>query len=413
MTSIALINPPSPFLLDDTVMPPLGLMYLSSYLKEHGQEPTIYDLAVNPDTNIRKNEIFAITSTTPQYPEVIKIIDTIRKIYPRSIFVIGGAHVTAFKNKRHKYFDTIIIGEGEDALLSICKFIDMSDNSRICGLVKARQISNIDKIPFPDRTFNGFEKYHYNINGLPATTMLTSRGCPFSCHFCFNIWGNNVRLRSAENVIEEAKIIKNMGFNAIMFFDDTFTVKKERVIDIAKGLKELNIIWRCFIHASTVDYDLLKLMFESGCVEVGMGVESGNNEILKTINKKINLENAIKVCNWCHEIGLRIKTFLMIGLPGESKETINDTISFLKRARPDDFDYTIYTPFPNTEIWNNSEQFNIQFDKDNLDYSKMYYKGIAGKYTAQVSTSKLTSEEIEKYRDYVDIEIRKEIIGNK
>lgn len=411
MNIVALINPPSPFLIDDKVMPPLGIMYLSSYLKSKGIRAEIIDFATNDvqESDLIGYDIYAITSTTPQFLEAIKILNIIKKKYPRSIFVIGGAHATAFKNKCHKHFDTVIIGEGEDALLSICKFVGMSNNSRICGLIKARQISNIDKIPFPDRTFNGFEKYHYTINGLPATTMLTSRGCPFNCHFCCNTWGNNVRLRSAENVIEEAKVIKEMGFKAIMFYDDTFTIKKERVVDIAKELKELNLIWRCFIHAYTVDYDLLKLMFESGCVEVGMGVESGNNEILKTINKKIDLEKAIKVCNWCHEIGLRIKTFLMIGLPGESKETINDTISFLKRARPDDFDYTIYTPFPETEIWNNYKSFDIQFDKDNLDYSKMFYKGKCGQYSAQVSTSYLTSEEIEKYRDYVDIEIRKEI----
>lgn len=409
MTSIALINPPSPFLLDDAVMPPLGLMYLSSYLKEHGQEPTIYDLAVNSDINIKGNEIFAITSTTPQYPEAIKIIDMLRNKYPQSLFVIGGAHATAFKNKCRKHFDAIITGEGEDALLSICKFIDMSDNSRICGLIKARQISNIDEIPFPDRTFNGFEKYHYTLNGLPTTTMMTSRGCPFNCHFCCNTWGNKVRLRSSLNVLVEVEQLKEMGFKAIMFYDDTFTINKKRVIEIAKGLKELNIVWRCFIHASTVDYDLLKLMFESGCVEIGMGVESGNNGILKTVNKKIDLEKAIELSDWCHQIGLRIKTFLMIGLPGESKETINNTISFLKRARPDDFDYTVYSPFPNTEIWDHKEKYDIIFDKDNIDYSKLFYKGIAGKYTAQISTSKLTSEEIERYRDYVDIEIRKEI----
>ena len=247
-----------------------------------------------------------------------------------------------------------------------------------------------------------FEKYHYTLNGLKTTTMITSRGCPFNCYFCCNTWGNRVRLRSAENIIDEAEILKEMGFKAIQFYDDTFTANKNRVIEISKGLKKLDMIWRCFIHASTVDSNLLRIMKDCGCVEVGMGVESGNNEILKTVNKKIDLERAIEVCNWCHEIGLRVKTFLMIGLPGESKETVKDTINFLQKAKPDDYDITIYTPFPETEIWENTENFDIRFDKINLDYGKMFYKGKYGQYTAQISTSHLSSAEIEICRDYIE-----------
>lgn len=401
MVSIALINPPSPFLISDNVMPPLGLMYLSSYLKQHGIKATILDLAVNPDCDLKGYDIYAITSTTPQYPEALKILSSIKKINPRTLFVIGGAHATAFRHECHG-FDSIVIGEGEEALLSICRFKERSKNSKICGLVEARQIPDIDSIPFPDRTFKGFDKYHYNINGLPATTMMSSRGCPFNCYFCCNTWGNKVRLRSSDNVLKEARELKFMGFKGIMFFDDTFTVDKHRVKNIAIGLKELGMVWRCFIHANTVDSNLLRIMQQCGCIEVGMGVESGNNEILKAINKKIDLERAIEVCDRCHEIGLRIKTFLMTGLPGESKETIKDTINFLKRARPNDYDITCYTPFPETEIWNNTEKFDIIFDKLTLDYSKLFYKGKFGEYTAQVSTSHLSSEDIEKCRDYIE-----------
>ena len=406
MASIALINPPSPFLISDSVMPPLGLMYLSSYLKEHGQRPKIIDLAVNHinHTEIKGFDIYAITSTTPQSLEAIKILKGLKKKYQDSLFVIGGAHAMAFGEEcKNDGFDCIVSGEGEEVLLSLSKFVENGkrNNSKICGVIKSKQIDDIDSIPFPDRSFEGFEKYHYTLNGLKTTTMITSRGCPFNCYFCCKTW-KGVRLRSAKNVIEEAKTIRDMGFKGLMFYDDTFTINRQRVIEIAKELKELDLIWRCFIHASTVDSNLLRIMKDCGCVEVGMGVESGNNEILKTVNKKIDLERAIEVCNWCHEIGLRVKTFLMIGLPGESKETVKDTINFLQKAKPDDYDITIYTPFPETEIWKNTENFDIRFDKINLDYGKMFYKGKYGQYTAQISTSHLSSAEIEICRDYIE-----------
>lgn len=405
MVSVALINPPSPFLIDDKVFPSLGLMYLSSYLKANGVKADIFDLAVNPELE-SGYDIYAITSTTPQYPIAKTLLAQLKRDNPKSRVIIGGAHASSFKEKCLKDgFDNVIIGEGEKALLSLAKFYESHNksNSIMQGMLKSFHIENINVIPFPDRDFKGFEKYNYQLNGHKATTMITSRGCPFDCYFCCNMWGNRVRLRSADNIISEAKEIKEKyRIDAIHFFDDTFTASRKRVLNICKGLKELGITWRCFVHANTVDRQLLKTMKDSGCVEVGMGVESGSDEILKTVNKQISLNKAIDVCVMCHEVGIRIKTFLMIGLPGESKETVSKTIRFLELARPDDFDITCYTPFPQTRIWNEKEKFDIIFDKEKLDYSKMFYKGKFGQYTCQVSTSHLSSDEIEKLRDYIE-----------
>lgn len=413
VTRVALINPPSPFLLSDTIMPPLGIMYLSSYLKSKGVDAKIFDLASNPTCenevgttfpDFNSYDIYAFTATTPQYPTVLQILNCIKPILnPESIFVIGGAHSTAFQEKCRPQFDYVIYGEGEEALYTISKLYKPN-------IIKGKQINIVDTIPFPDRNFKGFEKYHYEIDGNRATTMITSRGCHFRCAFCMNIWGNRVRLRSSENVIDEVKEVKRLGFDAIQFYDDTFTVSRKRLYKICDGLRKLEMKWRCFIHANTVNKEDLKYMKMSGCVEVGMGVESGNNLILKTINKKIDINRAIQICNLAHEVGLRIKTFLIIGLPGESYETVNSTIRFLELAKPDDFDYSIYTPFPNTKIWNEKENFDIIFDKEKLEFSKMFYKGKVGQYCSQVSTSNLKSTDIEALRDYVDTVVRWSVI---
>lgn len=416
---VALINPPSPFLISDTIMPPLGLMYLSSYLKHSIPEieTKIYDLSANKNIIVPNNyDIYAFTSTTPQYNITLNLMKQTKQYNQDSTFIIGGAHASCFKSKcLDNGFDCVIVGEGEKALTEIynLKKNHTNKNAKIRGIIQSPHIENIDTIPFPDRNFDGYSTYTYLLNDKKATTMITSRGCPFSCHFCCNIWGNNVRLRSSENVLQEAKEINEQHhINAIQFYDDTFTVNKQRVIDICKGLKKLDITWRCFVHANTVNLKLLHTMKDSGCIEVGMGVESGSNEILKTINKKIDLNRAIKVCNWCHKIGMRIKTFLMIGLPNESQDSVEKTIKFLRLSKPDDFDYTLYTPFPNTYIYNNQHKFDINFNKETLDYSKMFYKGKSGQYHCQVSTSMLTSEKLEELRDYVDINIREELYGD-
>lgn len=414
MVKVALVNPPSPFLIDDKVMPPLGIMYLSSYLKEKGVKVEIFDLAVLPTGGRlpHGHDIYAFTSTTPNYPSVLEIMKRIKENNNKSIFVIGGSHATAFEEKiRDDGWDFIVVGEGERSLHTISQIVEnQGEDARRKGhLISMPHIEDINTIPFPDRTFKGFDSYNYTIDGLRATTMITSRGCPFSCYFCMNMWGNNVRLRNSENVIKEASHIQNMGFDAVQFYDDTFTVSRKRLYKICNGLKELDMKWRCFIHASTVSKGDLKYMKMSGCVEVGMGVESGSDLILNTINKKIDINKAIQVCGWAHESGLRIKTFLIIGLPGESQETVNATIRFLELAKPDDFDYTVYTPFPNTKIWNEKEKFDIIFNKEKLDYSKMFYKGKSGQYCSQVSTSQLSSDSIEKLRDYVDTITRRKI----
>lgn len=403
MKSIVLVNPPSPFLKDHLVMPPLGLMYLSSYLKSKNIGVTIHDLASsdNKINKIQEVDIMAFTATTPQYPYTLKAM---KSLNCETIKVIGGPHVSSIGNCNSDGFDISVIGEGELALSQIVMSKNIS-NSILVG----SPVINLDNLPFPDREWNGFEKYHYKFKDYNATTAMTSRGCPYNCGFCFNMFGNNVRFMSPEKVIEEAKIISKLGFDMIQYYDDTFTIIKHRVKKISNGIKKLNIKYRCFIRANTVNKELLYTLRHTGCIEVGMGVESGSQKIINNINKQITIEQCKNVINYCHKIGLSIKIFLMIGLPYESKETVNQTIDFLKETKPDDFDYSIYTPFPHTDIWNNKDKYDINFNKNRLDYLKMFYKGVSGNYTSQVSTSNLSSEEIEKLRDYVDIDIRNEL----
>lgn len=402
MTEILLVNPPSPFLKDQLVMPPLGLMYLSSYLKSKNIKTQIYDLANSDNYKlIPEAKITAFTATTPQYPYALKAL---KSLTHDNIKVIGGPHVSSTNNCNNDGFDISVIGEGEVALNQIILAKNIS-NSVIYGT----SIINLDNLPFPDRNWKGFEKYRYQYKDYNSTTAMTSRGCPYNCSFCFNMFGNKVRFMSPKRVIEEAKTIQDLGFDMIQYYDDTFTIIKPRVRKISKGLSKLKMKYRCFIRANTVNKELLSDLKQTGCVEVGMGVESGNQDIINTINKQITLEQCKSVIEYCHKINLSIKIFLMVGLPTESKDTINQTIKFIKETKPDDYDISIYTPFPKTDIWEHTENYDIKFNKRSIDYSKMFYKGKHGNYTSQVSTSNLTSKEIEILRDHIDLNIRKEL----
>jgi len=406
MTSIVLINPPSPFLIDDMVFPPLGIMYLSSYLKSKGIDTTIHDLAGLANSSIPYAKYTAFTATTPQYPYALKAMKENKNNNSETINIIGGAHVSSFLSSQQDGWDVSVVGEGELALYQIIRSEKIS-NSVIIG----NQIENLDSLPFPDREWDGFERYHYKFNDIDFTTAMTSRGCSYRCSFCFNMFGTKIRFMSPNRVIEEAKIINGLGFDGIMYYDDTFTVNKQRVVKIAEGLKDIGMKYRCFVRANTVNNELLLKLKNTGCVEIGMGVESGSQKILDTINKQITVEQCEKVIEYCHKIGLSIKIFLMVGLPGESHDTVQDTIKFLRKNKPDNYDIAIFTPFPGTDIWTNKDKsgYDINFDKNSINYNKMFYKGIAGNYTSQVSTSNMTSEDIEHLRDYIDIDVRNEI----
>ncbi len=408
---VVIINPRSVFLQDDNMMPPLGVMYISNYLQKNGIVTEILDKPDISDISAVDGTHFFFTATTPQYSEAVELMKHVRAIHPNALMVIGGVHATFHAEEcARDGFDYVIKGEGERASIRLVLDKIRADEVHT-HIIWNHPFEDLDEFDYPDRQFKGFMDYTYYLDGKRATTMFTTRGCPYHCAFCAKMF-DGIRQRSAESVINEANILKNIyGFEAIMFYDDTFTVNKTRLEKICTGLKELNLIWRCFIHASTVNEDTIAMMANSGCVEVGMGVESGDADILKGINKHTDLNQIERVINLCHKHGLRVKTFLICGLPGETHESIENTKQFLLRTHPDDFDYTIFTPYPGCDIWEHPEQYDVNFDASGCMDNWKYYKGRDGEVISLVSTSCLSAEEIKAARDSVYMEVRKLLYG--
>lgn len=407
---ILLINPPSPFLIDENVFPTLGLLYLGSYLKQAGyRDISLLDLNGKHDLPGEiKADIVGIYSNTPQFPEAVKLVKRLRVVNKAKepLYCIGGPHVSGRPEDALQDFDKVVVGEGEMAMLDIVREKESGCGTKGGKIIKRAYMKDIDNLPFADRDLINIRDYKYYIDGVLTTTLVTSRGCPYGCNFCANnVWMKTLRMRSAANVYEEVKMLKeNYGYGAFMFFDDTMTVNKKRMSDICGMLKELGIIYRCFIRSDTVDAALLEKMRSSGCVEVGMGIESGSQRILDAVRKGETVGSNMKAIKLCRELGICVKGFFIIGLPGEDHISIKETIAFLEEADLDDVDITIYKPYPGSFVYKNREKFDIDF-KD--DYEHAWYKGRPKDYSTTVSTKALSSSDILKFRDEIERRFKK------
>ena len=410
---ILLVNPNSQFLISEKVFPSLGPLYLSAYLKENGYSD-ISMIDMNDEKPLPacvEADIVGIYSNTPQFPAAVRLIHDIKAAnrIKDALYVMGGPHVSGKPEDAASEADIIVIGEGERAFLDIVRAKD--DGLATDKIVKRDYMPDLDSIPFPDMDIIDIRSYKYYLEGLLTTTLITSRGCPFGCNFCANnAWGKTLRMASAGRVYEEVCLLKEKyGYRAFMFFDDTMTVNKKRMMEICGLLKGLGIIYRCFIRSDTVCPEVLKAMRDSGCVEVGIGLESGSPRILKIVNKGETVEKNLQAIKECHSLGIRVKGFVIIGLPGENRESVRETMDFLDEARLDDLDISIYTPYPGSYIYKNREKFDINF-KD--DYEHAWYKGRPGQYRSSASTSSLTSEDIVKIRDNIEAEYKNNKLFN-
>jgi len=405
---VLLINPSSKFLINDMAFPAMGLLYLSSYLKKHGYNNiTMIDMSARSLPDVIDFDIVGIYSNTPQFPEAFRIYKGIKakNIKNNALYVFGGPHVSAKPGDLGDN-EIVVAGEGEQAFLDIVQRYDRGAAQE--KLYRLPYITDLDSIPFPDRDLINIKDYQYFISGRLATSIITTRGCPFGCYFCSNnAWGKTLRMRSAENIVEELHLLKDKyNYGAFMFWDDTMTVNRKRMINLCNSMASMDILWRCNIRSDTVDFDLLKKMKDSGCIETAIGIESGSQRILKTVNKGETVARNMEAIKNGKKAGLRVKGFFIIGLPGENRESIQETESFLDEAKLDDIDFSVYSPFPGSYIYNNMGEFDISF-KD--DYESSWYKGVSGKYKSLVSTSGLTSADIVLTRDRMEEKYKRKV----
>ena len=396
---VILISPPSPFLIDQKAFPPLGLLYVAGFLEHNGIDISVADLA-NKETELENAlepymnaDIYGITSTSPQYPQALKILKVLRRRNTKARVVIGGAYPSSLPDKCiQDGFDFVVAGEGEEAML---RLITNIEEEHAPGIVNATYIQEMDSIPFPGRHLIDINSFAYNIDDGRGTTLITSRGCPYTCSFCSKeVWQRGTRFHSTEYVISELEhIIDKYDFKHFLFLDDTITIHKKRLLELCARMEPLNIKWRCYARTTTTR-EMLIAMKKAGCVEIGVGVESGSQKILDIVDKKETVEQNSAFVELCKQVGITANVFIMIGLPGEDYETVEETRRWMERVRPDKFGFNIFMPYAGTPVYKNPDRYDIQiFD---VPEEKSWIKGRQGEYESFVATNALSRSEIER-----------------
>ena len=432
---IALINPPSPFLIDEKVFPNLGLLYLATQMRSDGYNIKVFDFC--GDKNYKENmkkiskdfDIYAFSSTSPQFFYTYKLFNILKKNNKKAFCVIGGAHSSSIFSLKRKLnskedpnirtleeFDLILGGDGE---------VNYKEIFKQGSKWRESILNDIDDAPIPAREFYNLNSYHYKLNGQRATTIMTQRGCPFDCIFCCGRdveFYRKLRQHSPEHVAEEMRYLESIGYKAFVWFDDEININPKRLEKIADLIKDKGYIHRGFLRSDLLikHPESLDALVDMGFVELCIGVESGSERIFELINKHTTTEVNYKAVDMIKKKGIRLKTFTMIGFPSETYEDIMKTKEWLIKARPDDFDIAMLTPYPGSPIYDDAKQ-STKFKDYRWEYKGLYFnkpdysnqiafqKGILGQYSCYIRTDELSSENFLKLRDDLEKEIKSKL----
>ncbi|RPJ13900.1 MAG: radical SAM protein, partial [Desulfobacteraceae bacterium] len=326
--------------------------------------------------------IVGTTAVTMTFDDAINVIRDAKSIDPSITTVIGGPHVTFCAKETMSLFqelDFIVLGEGEETIAELAGALNESrDVSGIGGIVfrgKSGIVDNglrktgidVDSLPLPSRHLLPLGRYR--ALGMPVS-MTTSRGCPFKCIFCVGrkMVGAKVRYRNPQNVVDEMEYLATFGFRQINVADDLFTSNENHCLEVCDEIirRNLKIRWTSFARVDTVSARVLTRMREAGCHTVSFGVESGNTEMLKRIKKGISLEQVINAVKMCNEAGVSPHASFILGLPGETPETLKETVDFGEKLKNMGVSHGFHllAPFPGTEVREEKEKFDIRFLSD-------------------------------------------------
>lgn len=370
--------------LDSAVsqIPLLSLASLSGVLVREGHRAEILDLVISDtpkrDLSAKLSEFspdyVGVTFCTPAYNEVKEIAKMVKDFNQDIILIAGGPHISALPEDTLNDIplDIAVFGEGEETLKEIVNGNVWERIDGICfkknGVLRKnesrRLISDLDCLPLPDWT--GFNIQKYKTSPLtskisPVGPLETSRGCIYRCSFCSkNIFGYKVRTKSINRVMDEIESMLKRGFKEIRIWDENFTFQKERVLEICEQIRKRNFRfpWNLPIgvRADNIDRELLKTIVKAGCYLISFGIESGNQKILDGVAKGITLEQCRRAVRLAKESGLEVNCFFMFGLPGETEETLKDTIKFAIELNPNYAHAGIMVPFPSTDIFSQIER---------------------------------------------------------
>jgi anaerobic magnesium-protoporphyrin IX monomethyl ester cyclase len=347
---LALVSCRSPFLDDDRIYPPLGLLYLKSAVAASvpGCEITVADDYDTADPALFADaDAVGVSIMTPQRAEAVQLAGALRDRWPGRLLIAGGPHVKHYgASMAGEPWDYLVGGDGERVLPQILRGEPVP---RITHDLIPRE--ELAAMPRPDRLGEAafLRNYSYTLAGLRSTTMMLGRGCPMACKFCEDA-KTLTRWTSADNAKAELDDIAALGYSGVYLFDDLFAINLARCQPYLDLLRYAGLRFRCNVHARFMTAEFAAALAGAGCVEVAFGAESGSQQILDRIDKKTTVAQNYECVRHCADAGIMVKAFLMIGLPGETRETVAETERFIMTSGIGDAQIAIFYPYKGTML---------------------------------------------------------------
>lgn len=391
---VYLINPPSGFLINERNNFPIGLLYLYSMLKKHNIDVSVLDLSGTSNLSLPTDgDVYGFTSTTPQFDIVCKLASSVKK--NNNLIILGGVHGTILpvESLLNTSFDIVCQREGEYTLLDIVKGIPLDQIDGIVyknhdGVIVTnkprKQLIDIDELPFPlieAIDYKTYTCYAFNTLENPlvkACHLSTSRGCPYGCAFCCSKAINNrkIRYHSADYIRQYVDYLKLCGYDNFVLIDDNIVANRKHLQNVCSILKEKKALWRAQIRGDLLTTELAQLMYNSGCRQLDLGVETGSQRLLNLLNKGEQVGDNGRAIQIAQSVGLKIKAYLLVGLPTENQTDIDLTIDFINTYKPNGVTLSTFIPFPGCDIAENPAKYNYEIDVT-VPYSE--YVGIGSK----------------------------------
>jgi len=397
----------------------MGLVMIAAVLEREGYEVAVVDanaLKLRLEdlvSYVTDADIVGLTAMTPTIGIAISIAEHLKKTNPNLTIILGGAHATLLPNETlasAPEIDIVVRGEGEETIIRLLRALEFEQplgeipgisyraNGAMVGSSTASTYVNLDSLPFlayhllPQREYRPHPPHG---RALPFAAIITSRGCPYHCSYCSKpVFGNKFRAQSPKRVIDEIAYYRDrFGIKELAFYDDVFTIDKERAYAIADGMlrRGLKIHWTSETRVNLVDRRLLSHMKQAGCYAIAYGIETASPEILDILNKGITIDEIEEAVRISREVGLQTIGYFMIGSPGETPETVSETIEYAKRLRLDFAQFAITTPFPGTELYNLYLK-----DKANvIPWENFSYGGAGSEITPVFENSELSRDALQ------------------
>ena len=411
--------------------PPVSQLLVATVLKEAGHDAELLDAAgmqmsldeIKDKIVREKYDVVQMLTSTMTVVEDAEILLELKQARPELKTMVTGSQPTFMPQATlaRKGIDFIIMREQEaicrDLVDALAKGGDeykqvlgigyKDEDGNIVINPPAPMIKSLDELPFADRSMlsNDIDYFNPIVKRMPFTTMFTTRGCTAKCTYCTSpfFYGEKVRFRSAEKVVEEMENCQNLGYREIFFRDELFTASKKRVMEICQGIKDrnLDLTWICSSRVNNVDDEILSVMKDAGCHLIRFGVESGVQEILDNVRKDITVEETRRALELCHKYNIDTHAHCIIGSPGETKETIEQTIEFILEIDPTIITFGITTPYPGTPLFNEVAKVHPEIgDGSQMDISRLHTDTFFNQFFTDLSNDEMSKEIRRIYRRF-------------